>query len=77
MGTRRKEVERERAAKVRLKALEETKASKKAEKPKPAPKKVEKPKVEKPKAVKPKAVKPKPALKELLDKVISKKEVKE
>ena len=56
MGTRRREVERERAEAARIKAIEEAKAAEKA-KPKSAPA--------------PKS-KPKSALKELVEKVVGK-----
>ena len=69
MGTRRREVERERAEAARIKAIEEAKAAEKA-KPKSAP-------APKSKPVKAKDAKPKSNLKGLIDKVIPKKEVKE
>ena len=72
MGTKRREMEAERAAAARLKFLEE---AKRAPKPAaPAPKKAEKPKVEKPKAEEPKSI-PKKAepLKSLLSRVAPKK----
>ncbi len=70
MGTKRKEIEREREAKVRIKALEEARIAKESKKQKlePAPKKAEQ-KLE----PTPKKAAPVAALKEVVKKVVGKK----